>query len=62
MTKKIYVDRRICFYAIAHLQKANTTTRSENVPDSQSYAYRQKSYHLFKQNVLIAHICKNAHY
>ena len=50
MTKKIYV-------AISHLQKAPITAGSENVPDSQSSAYRRKRYHLFKQNVFSVHIC-----
>ena len=31
---------------------------SENVPDSQSCAYRRKYYHLFTQKVLNAHIRK----
>ena len=42
----------ICLPAIAHLQKAPITACSENVPDSQSSAYRRKCYHLFKENVL----------
>ena len=45
MTKKIYV------YTIANLQKAPNTAGLENVPDSQSSAYRRKHYHLLKQNV-----------
>ena len=50
------------FYAIAHLQKAPIAASSENVPDSQSSAYMRKHYHPFKQNGLIAHMCKNTHY
>ena len=34
------------------------TAGLENVPDSQSSAYRRKYYHLFKQKVLSAHIRK----
>ena len=36
-------------------------TSTENLPDSKSSAYRRKYYHLFKQNVLSAHIRKNTH-
>ena len=59
MTKKICVDG---FAFCAHRQKAPITASSENVPDSQSSSYRRKHDHLFKQNVLSAHICKNTHY
>ena len=52
----------VCFYTIAHLQKASITPVSENLPDSQSSAYRRKHYHLFKQNVLSDDICKNTHF
>ena len=46
---------RIRFSAIVHLQMASITASSENVPDSQSTAYRRKYYHLFKQNFLSVH-------
>ena len=46
----------ISYDSIAHLQKAPINAGSENVPDSQSLAYRRTHYHLFKQNVLNAHI------
>ena len=61
MPKKIYVDGFV-FSSIAHLHKAPITASLENVPDSQSSAYRRKYYHLIKQNVLSAHIRKNTHY
>ena len=51
MTKKIYVD------GFVHLQKASITASSENVPDAQSSACKQKYYHLFEQNVLIKSAC-----
>ena len=57
MTKKNTCER-ICFSAIAHLQKAPITAGSENVPNSQSSPYRGKCYHLFKENVLK----KNKHF
>ena len=44
---------RIRFSAIVHLQKASITAISENVPDSQSTAYRRKYQN--KQNFLSAH-------
>ena len=57
----------IRFSAIAHLspgtyQRAPITASLENVPDSETSAYRQKYYHLFTQSVLNAHIRKNSHY
>ena len=39
-----------------HLQKTLIIAIEENVPDSQSFAYRPKHYHLFKQNVSSAQI------
>ena len=42
--------------------KSPITASSENVPDSQSSAYRRKCYHLFKQYILSAHVRKNRHY
>ena len=50
MTKKNICGQIRC-YAIAHLQKEPITTGSEKVPDSRSFAYRRKHYHLFKQNI-----------
>ena len=41
-TKKVYVDGFV-FSAIAHLQMAPITASSENVPDSQSSAYRKNT-------------------
>ena len=49
------------FLAIVHLQKVRITVSLDNVPDSQSYTYRRKYYHLFKLNVLSAHDRKNEH-
>ena len=40
------------FICHSYLQKAPITASSENVPDSQSSAYRRKYYHLFTQKVL----------
>ena len=53
------ICRRIRIYAIACKQKAPIIAGSENVPHSQSYAYRRNHYHimhLFKHNFLSAHI------
>ena len=53
MKEKIYVDGfGVGFFAITHLQKAPITANSENVPDSQSSAYRRKYHHHSKQDVL----------
>ena len=41
----------IRFSVVVHLQKTLIMAIAENVPDSQSFAYRPKHYHLFKQNV-----------
>ena len=60
MTKKYMLTDS--FDAIAHLQKATITVGSENMHDSQSSAYRRKHYHLFKQNVSSAYICKKKCY
>ena len=46
------------FFAFAHLQKAPITS----LENSQSSVYGRKYYHLFKLNILIAHIRKNTHY
>ena len=62
MKKKIYVDRFIFLAMHMHPQNAPITASSENVPNSQSYAYRRKYYDLFKQNILSAHIRKNRQY
>ena len=50
MTKKIYVDGFVVLplHMYKRLQEPLTAS-SENVPDSQSSAYRLKYYHLFKQ-------------
>lgn len=53
---KTYVDGFV-FSAIAHLMKAPITVGSENVPNSQSSAYRRKYNHLFKSSY-----SKNTHY
>ena len=54
---------RIRFSAVVHvhLQNALITASSENVPNSQSSAFRRKYYHLFKQNVLSARIQTNTY-
>ena len=57
MPRKIYM-----LTDIAHPQKAPITPSLEHVPDTQSSIHRQKYYHLFKQNVLSAHIRKNTLY
>ena len=63
MPKKMYNDG-IVFLSL-HIYrrkfKEPITSSSENVPDSQSSAYRLIYYQLFKQNVLSAHIRKNTH-
>ena len=51
MTKKIHVDGYVLLPL--HICRRHLSPPvSENVPNSQSSAYRQKCYHLFKENVL----------
>ena len=52
------ICRWICFFAIAHLQKAPISASLKNVPDSYSSAYRRKYYDMFQ--VLILE--KNTHF
>ena len=56
MTKNMLTDSLFCYStsteATYHRQFGKCT------PDSQSFAYRRKYHHLFKQNVVSAHIRK----
>ena len=60
MTEKYMLkDLFICHCTFT---EGNYLRRLENVAYSQSSAYKRKYHHLFKQNVLSAHIRKYAHY
>ena len=60
MTKNMLKDSLFC-----HCTSTEATYHRQfgkYAPDAQSFSYRRKYYHLFKQNVVSAHIRKNTHY